>query len=376
MLKETGSSALFGIVTACSFLPMVILSLVGGIIADRTNKRNIMVILDFVTAIIILVFYLSLGKIPIIPLFIVALMLLYGISGAYQPAVQASIPLLVSSDKLTVGNAIINQVNTLANFIGPAISGVVFQFYGINPILIVSIICFTFSAIMEIFIHIPHQKRPREVGVIAVAKNDLKDSYTFLKKEKPIFISVIFLVCIFNLVLSAVLIVGLPILISEVLKMPDTLYGFSQSALSLGGLCGGILTVLVASKLKLKNLYTLLLICSVSVLLMGISLFLELPAIVSYWVVTVMCFVAMGVSTMFVVQIYTLVQTQTPPQLVGKIMATLVAVAMCGQPIGQMVYGILFDVFIQETWVVMFVASIASIMISIYSKRIFQKLEI
>lgn len=104
--------------------------------------------------------------------------------------------------------------------------------------------------------------------------------------------------------------------------------------------------------------------------------FLELPAIVSYWVVTVMCFVAMGVSTMFVVQIYTLVQTQTPPQLVGKIMATLVAVAMCGQPIGQMVYGILFDVFIQETWVVMFVASIASIMISIYSKRIFQKLEI
>ncbi|HFM6697481.1 TPA: macrolide efflux MFS transporter Mef(H), partial [Enterococcus faecium] len=376
LLKETGSSALFGIATACSFLPMVILSLVGGIIADRTNKRNIMVILDFVTAIIILVFYLSLGKIPIIPLFIVALMLLYGISGAYQPAVQASIPLLVSSDKLTVGNAIINQVNTLANFIGPAISGVVFQFYGINPILIVSIICFTFSAIMEIFIHIPHQKRPREVGVIAVAKNDLKDSYTFLKKEKPIFISVIFLVCIFNLVLSAVLIVGLPILISEVLKMPDTLYGFSQSALSLGGLCGGILTALVASKLKLKNLYTLLLICSVSVLLMGISLFLELPAIVSYWVVTVMCFVAMGVSTMFVVQIYTLVQTQTPPQLVGKIMATLVAVAMCGQPIGQMVYGILFDVFIQETWVVMFVASIASIMISIYSKRIFQKLEI
>lgn len=81
---------------------------------------------------------------------------------------------------------------------------------------------------------------------------------------------------------------------------------------------------------------------------MGISLFLELPAIVSYWVVTVMCFVAMGVSTMFVVQIYTLVQTQTPPQLVGKIMATLVAVAMCGQPIGQMVYGILFDVFIQD----------------------------
>lgn len=149
LLKETGSSTLFGLVTACSFLPMVVLSMVGGILADRINKRNIMVGLDFSTAIIITLFYLSLGKLPMVPLFIVFLMLLYGISGAYQPSVQASVPLLVSSDKLTVGNAVINQVNTLANFVGPAIGGIVLQFYGIMPILIASIVCFTFSAIME-----------------------------------------------------------------------------------------------------------------------------------------------------------------------------------------------------------------------------------
>ena len=63
-----------------------------------------------------------------------------------------------------------------------------------------------------------------------------------------------------------------------------------------------------------------------------------------------MCFVAMGVSTLFVVQIYTVVQMQTPPELVGKIMATLVSVAMCGQPIGQMIYGILFDVFSENAY--------------------------
>ena len=103
-------------------------------------------------------------------------------------------------------------------------------------------------------------------------------------------------------------------------------------------------------KLKLKNLYVLLLICSASVFLMGISLLLGLPEIISYWVITLMCFVAMGVSTLFVVQIYTVVQMQTPPKLVGKIMATLVSVAMCGQPIGQMIYGILFDVFSENAY--------------------------
>ena len=56
LLRQTGSPALFGVVTACSFAPMVVLSMAGGVLADRVNKRNIMVGLDFSTAAIILLF--------------------------------------------------------------------------------------------------------------------------------------------------------------------------------------------------------------------------------------------------------------------------------------------------------------------------------
>ena len=343
LLRETGSSALFGMVTACSFAPMVVLSMIGGVLADRVNKRNIMVGLDFCTAVLILIFYLSLGKLPTVPLFIAVLMLLYGISGTYQPSVQASIPLLVSSEKLMAGNAVINQVNTLSGLLGPVIGGIMFGMWGIYPILILSIGCFAFSAVMEIFIHIPHEKRVRESGILTVVGNDLKESYQFVKAEKPIFFSVVFLISIFNLILSSVMIVGTPILITQVLKMSDTMYGFTQGALALGGLCGGILTAAIAEKLKLKNSYILLLVCAASVALMGISLVFHIPAILSYWVITLMSFTAMGASTLFVVQIYTMVQKQTPPQLVGKIMAALISIAMCGQPIGQAIYGVLFD---------------------------------
>lgn len=375
LLRETGSSTLFGVVTACSFAPMVILSMVGGVLADRVNKRDIMVGLDFSTAAIIMLFYFSLGKIPTVPLFIVALMLLYGISGTYQPAVQASVPLLVVKEKLMAGNAVINQVNTLSGLLGPVIGGVMFTLWGIYPILLLSAACFTFSAIMEIFIHIPHEKRPREVGVLRVVGMDLKESYQFVKTEKPIFFSVVFLVSIFNLVLSAVMIVGTPILITQVLGMSDTMYGFTQGALALGGLCGGILTAIVSEKLKIQNSYVLLLVCSIAVAVMGISLFLNMPAIVSYWAITLMSFTAMGASTLFMVQIYTLVQTQTPPQLVGKIMAALISIAMCGQPIGQAIYGVLFDIFAAHTWVVLIGAAIAAFLISLYSKKIFGRLE-
>ncbi len=273
LLRETGSSTLFGVVTACSFAPMVILSMIGGVLADRVNKRNIMVGLDFSTAAIIMLFYFSLGKLPTVPLFIVVLMLLYGISGTYQPAVQASVPLLVAKDRLIAGNAVINQVNTLSGMLGPVVGGVMFSLWGIYPILLLSAACFTLSAIMEIFIHIPHEKRPREVSVFQLIGMDLKESYRFVKTEKPIFFSVVFLVSIFNLVLSAVMIVGTPLLITQVLGMSDTMYGFTQGALALGGLCGGVLTAIVSEKLKLQKSYVLLLVCSAAVAVMGISLF-------------------------------------------------------------------------------------------------------
>ncbi|MFR1833660.1 MAG: MFS transporter [Lachnospiraceae bacterium] len=375
LLRETGSSTLFGIVTACSFAPMVVLSMIGGVLADRVNKRNIMVGLDFCTAILILIFYLSLGNVPTVPLFIVVLMLLYGISGTYQPSVQASIPLLVPSEKLMAGNAVINQVNTLSGLLGPVIGGVMFGIWGIYPILILSVICFAFSAIMEIFIHIPHEKRVTDSKIFTIVGNDLKESFYFVKTEKPIFFSVVLLISIFNLVLSAVMIVGTPILITQVLKMSDTMYGLTQGALALGGLCGGILTAIIAEKLKLKNSYILLLVCAISVAFMGVPIMLNAPAIISYWIITLMSFTAMGASTLFVVQIYTMVQQQTPPQLVGKIMAALISIAMCGQPIGQAVYGILFDIFESQTWIVLIVAAIAAFLISLYSKKIFSQLE-
>ena len=162
LLRETGSSALFGAVTACSLLPMIVLSLLGGVLADRVNKRNIMVILDFSTAGIIAGFSILMGTAPAIPLFIVTLMLLYGISGTYQPAVQASIPALVAKDHILTASAIVNQIGSMANFIGPVIGGWIYGLWGLEPILEISVGCFALSAVMEIFIKIPFVKRPRE----------------------------------------------------------------------------------------------------------------------------------------------------------------------------------------------------------------------
>ena len=375
LLRETDSSSLFGAVTACSFIPMVIFSFLGGVIADRVNKRNIMVALDFFTAIIIVVFYFALGQIPLVPLMIVMLMLLYGISGAYQPSVQASIPLLVDYEALAKGNAIINMVSTLSNLLGPAIGGVLFGAFGLTPILVISIVCFTISAIMEIFIHIPYQKRDKEKGVFATVRNDLIESFYFVKREKPIFLSVVGILAIFNLVLSAAMIVGIPVMVVQVLGMSDADLGIAQGALGLGGLIGGLLAGTSTQKLKIRYNYIYLLICSSTALIMGISLMSAVPTSIGFWLITIMSFVTMCVSTMFTISIFTVVQQQTPIHLLGKVMATIIAVSSCFQPIGQAIYGELFENLETISWVIMVGAAIVSFGVSILSKRIFYRLE-
>ena len=78
LLNQTGSSALYGTVTACAFIPAVLMSPIGGMIADRVNKRNVMVLLDFFTAAVIMAFSLLRGGENLILLMTVTLMLLYG----------------------------------------------------------------------------------------------------------------------------------------------------------------------------------------------------------------------------------------------------------------------------------------------------------
>lgn len=375
LLRETDSSSLFGAVTACSFIPMVLFSLFGGVIADRKNKRNIMVTLDFTTAAVILAFSFALGKVLLVPLMIAVLMILYGISGIYQPTVQASIPLIVEKQVLMQGNAMINMVSTLAYLLGPIIGGVLFGAFGIMPILFISVGCFVFSAVMEIFIHIPFEKNTDGKSILSAVGSDLSDSFQFIKNEKPIFLSVLGILALFNLILSAMMIVGIPVIVVQILGMSDTALGITQGAMGLGGLAGGMIAGAAAEKIRPKNGYMILIICSLAAFFMGVSVFEAIPETIGYVIITAVSFGAMCASTIFSVSMMTAVQQQTPPHLLGKIMAVIIAISSCSQPLGQAVYGVLFDVFSNKPYWVMTGAAMLAMAVSLYSKKVFAVFE-
>ena len=372
LLRETGSSALFGAVTACSLLPMIVLSLLGGVLADRVNKRNIMVFLDFSTAGIIAGFYFLVGRVPTIPLFIVTLMLLYGISGTYQPAVQASIPALVAKDHILTASAIVNQIGSMANFIGPVIGGWIYGVWGLEPILEISVGCFALSAVMEIFIKIPFVKRPREKPALQIARQDLLEGCRFLRVDQPVFLKVSLIIAGLNLILSAMITVGIPVLTVEHLGFSDQLLGVAQGLLAAGGVLGGLLTALLGKRLQPERAYVFLILCAMLTLLMGAGMLWSNTPYLKYLILSGTGTAITIFSTMFSIQMLAVVQRETPEHLIGKVIACIMTLIMCAQPIGQLTYGI----FLEQISAVPILtgAGAISMCIALYAKKVLSEL--
>lgn len=377
LLNLTGSSALYGTVTACAFLPAIFFSPIGGIVADRVNKRNIMVLLDFFTAAVILVFLLLKKDAGLIPLTTVTLMLLYGIAGAYQPSVQASIPALVSQAHLLAANSVINTISSFASLTGPVLGGLLYSAYGLEPVLWVCMACFLLSAVMELFICMPAQKRKAENSIWKTVRTDLSESLRFIRRENPVIGQALLVVCGINLFLSSMIVVALPYLITEVLPLKDAnrLYGFAEGALAAGGLAGGICAGIFARRLQIQRSGCLISACSLCVFPIAVSLFLCSSGILNYIVITVCCFIIMLFSSMFTVQMLSLFQMLTPSDLVGKVIAAALTVTMCAQPLGNALYGVLFELCSGYEYAVVFFSGTVSFLIAGLGIRITARLK-
>ena len=375
LLNLTGSSALYGTVTACAFIPAILLSPIGGIVADRVNKRNIMVILDFFTAAVILAFSLLMNGANLVVLLTITLMLLYGIAGAYQPSVQASIPALVWQNRFMEANSVINTVSSFASLTGPVLGGILYSACGLKPVLLVCMVCFTLSAVMEIFIKIPFQKQDLKGGVWKTAKADFAESICFIRRDKAVIGKALLVVCGINLFLAAMIVVALPYLVTEVLNLEasraNRLYGFAEGALAAGGLFGGIGAGLFADRLKIHKSGNLVIACAACVFPMGVSLLLFSSGMVNYIVITLCCFGVMTFSAMFTVQMMSFMQRETPQNMIGKVIAVVLTVSMCAQPVGNALYGVLFEICEGFEAAVVLFSGAVSLGVAIRARHIF-----
>lgn len=345
VLDLTESATLMAAVTAAAWLPYIVLTPIGGVAADRVNKKRIMAALDAIMAATCVVYLGFEGAIDLVGLSVFALVVLYAAQSVYQPTVQATVPFLVPRQGVVRATAVVSQISALSGLVGPVVGGLVFGLFGIGPVVAVSGVAFALSAVLIVTtVRIPHDAVERsDAGVIRTVLGDISESLSFLRHDRPVILKAIFLAAGINLTLTALILVGTPVVVTQVLGLPNQYMGFAEGALALGGLAGGIAVGALASRLKIERAPLLLLLATLALVPVAAVLGVPMDPLVAYGVLVASLFASMACATMFSIQAVSFVQMETPGHLVGKVIALMMSLANCAQPVGQLVYGGLFD---------------------------------
>lgn len=375
VLEQTGLASIFAGMLAAALLPTVLLSPFGGILADRTNRKHIMVALDALSGLSVLAagLLLPLGR----ELWVIgALLVLLSVLAAFEsPTVQACVPQMVSPQNLVQGNAVVSQVSAVTSLVTPFLGSLFYTAFGIGPVFAAAVVCFWLTALLECMIHLEYQKPPRTAGIGAIVREDLAVSAHFLRREQPDILKLLLLAALAGMFVSGTAVVGFPYLVRTVLGLSATYYGAAESAMGAAAILGSLCAGLLGKKLRVRDMAAIFLSFGLSLFPIGLSFLLPVGRMARYGVLLFFfCVCQLGVC-IFSTYAITLIQQRTPEQLMGKVMSCVFTLSMCAQPVGQLVYGALFDCFSDSVYWVLIPTGMLICLIAVASRGFLKRME-
>lgn len=344
VLEQTGSAGIFGTILAVAVVPTILLSPLGGVLADRLNRRSMMVALDGISGLAVLLTFLFLRADTALPL-IAALQVVLGILGAFEsPTVQACVPQMHSGANLLRANALVNQVQALAALVTPFAGSLLYTAWGIRPVLAAVCLCFFCTALLECRIGLPAPAGPSGGNLREILLQDLRQSVRFLRMEQPAVLRLLGLAALANFFASGCITVGLPYLVRTELGLSAAWYGAAESILGVAAILASVLVGLLGTRWKTAGLYRLLAGFGFSLLPVAAAFLAGLPPVACYAVLVAAMALQELLCGVFSVLGLCLIQQRTPAALTGKVMAFVMSLSMCAQPLGQLLYGFAFDV--------------------------------
>ena len=163
-------------------------------------------------------------------------------------------------------------------------------------------------------------------------------------------------------------------MIKILLGFSNQSYGFIEASLGVGSIIGGLSAGFLSKKISFKQAYKLLLGASIFLLPIAIALTTFNHPNISYTIILISIIFVMGFATLFTIYGQTLMQTVTPTPLLGKLASVVTVISMCALPIGQALYGLLFDWAQTKSFLVVIVSALLCIVIGILSKKVLKQI--
>lgn len=332
---KTSSGGWVAAFTICSYLPQFLISFLAGVWADRYSRKKLIIIADGVITIATLILFLVMPMISSDFILLSALLVISIIrsigAGVQTPAVNAIIPQLVPEEYLMKYNGVNATVQSIVQFIAPAVAGTVLSIGTFRSTLIIDIVTAFIGIGLLSCLLLPKQEVSNEnVSVMSEVKAGF--SYAFSDK----IIGKILIVYVLFILLSVPAGFMAALLVSRVYGdvywylTAVELVGFAGMALGgvLMGMWGGF-------KSRLKTFAFGLLILSVMTIGMGVS---------SYFILYLVMMFAYSIAlSMIQTAVTTIIQEKTEESMLGRVFGLMGAMYSGFLPVGMAIFGPLAD---------------------------------
>ena len=296
-------------------VPVMLISPFAGVLADRIDRRRLAIAADAMNALVLVPLLFSHRLDVLLPV----LALQAAISSVFRPAFGALFPLLVPADRLTQANGVTTATWSVLGLVVPSLGAALFATFGFGLVVAIDLATFAVSILMT------SATRPRPVEsasgpltAVSTVRAEFAAGVRLIARTPRIRVLVIT-----GLVLGCAEGLLMPVFVpfmQGTLGATTKQVGFAASAQSVGGIAGGLLVALVARRLRASTMY----IWGSAGMTAGILAVGVAPS----YLAAVVALMFLGIpSTFFQVGDTTLIQTQVPPEFLGRAMGTVGALS-------------------------------------------------
>jgi len=325
----THSAFLLGVTIFAEQFPSFIFSIAGGVAADRYNRYTIIKITQvtsMVQAILLAVLVIT-GHTLVWAILLLSVIL--GIINAFDvPARQALInDVVASKDDLPNAVSLSTATASLAQLLGPALSGIILSAFGAGVCFLLNAASFGAVILSLLLMKLPAYQ-PKKTGKKIIA--DFAEGFTYIKSNRDIGLIVLMLAVVSLLVMPYNTV--LPVFAKVVFKGDASTFGYINSFVGIGAVAG---TIFLASRKPGAHLKKILF---VSTLLMGVGLicfsqFKNFPLAMLFAAIA-----GYGSIAQFTIS-NIVVQSDAAPQMRGRTMGILLMAIFGMMPLGSVLTG-------------------------------------
>ncbi len=326
VLELTNSATDLGIVVALQTLPMLLLGPYGGVIADRVNKRHLMVFLQCLMAVQAVVLGVLTLTHHVTYLDVCVLAVVLGLNNCFEnPARQSFVLEMVGPHDLRNAVSLNSTMVNVARAVGPAVGGVLIATVGVGWCFIVNAISFV-AVVASLLIMERSELKPSVPALRG--KGQLREGFRYVARTPALGIPLLMMGLVGMLAYEFQ--ITLPVFAKHVFHGGAETFGLMTAAMGVGAVVGGLFTA-ARGRTGLRAMIFASVIFGVAMSFAAVAPVLAVAfvalALVGYASVS---FLAMGNSSL---------QLETEPQMRGRVMA-LWSVAFQGStPIGGPIIG-------------------------------------